>query len=339
MDDEADIYSVLELPRDSEVDAVDKAYFDLAFACAESTDPAAKARLSRATPIYTAWRATQPQAVSHGTDPATAKLFDGLFQQVFARGRTANRRGGDRALAIQIPYAEALAGCTRVVTVVRKSQCTRCGGTGGERGVLHVCAECRGTGMRPARPGEQPRPCGACNATGRFAASPCDSCESGLCEGHDTVTIAIPAGTANADVVRCTGKGDELFDAPPGDLLVTISVDMIGVLVPRGDDTVLETVVTLRHVWFGGSVEVATVDGTARVTVPRGVRDGDTTTLTGRGRVRATASPTSGDPYRDVPRGDQIIVFRIRRDRERVKLVVGGLVGAGLVVLGLALGL
>ncbi|MEO8703842.1 MAG: DnaJ C-terminal domain-containing protein [Kofleriaceae bacterium] len=329
-----DIYSELGIEPGSDVDTVDTAYFELVFALAEATDPEAKARLARATAIYNAWRPTQPQPVkSNVADPQTAAMFDNLFASFFSTvAAPASRRGNDRTATIEILHAETRTGCTRSVSVVRKAQCGRCGGTGGERGILHPCAECRGSGIHAGRA------CSACNGSGRFASSPCDSCESGLCEGHDTVVVAIPPGTATGDIVRVAGKGDELFGGQSGDLLVEVRVDVIGVLVHRGDDTVLETAVSLRHIWFGGSIEVATVDGSARVDVPRGVRDGDTATLPGRGNVRASGMPTAGDPYRDVPRGDHVIVFRIRRDHERVTLVVGGLVGAGLVALGIALG-
>jgi molecular chaperone DnaJ len=229
-------------------------------------------------------------------------------------------RGADRTLVLELPYADARDGCIRFVTIVHDARCRRCGGTGDERGVTYPCQGCAGKG------------CAACHHSGRFAESPCDSCDHGLIEDPETVRIVVPKGARTGDQVVCAGNGDAVRTGPPGDLHVTIKVDTIGVLVQRGDDVVLELEVTARQLLFGGVREVATLDGLVTIELPRGIRDGHTVTLAGRGYVRITGSErTVGDPYRELARGDQLVVFRVPPDvlRARARVLLGTVVTLG----------
>jgi len=239
-------------------------------------------------------------------------------------------RGPDLAVTLTLPYREAETGCTRYVPIVRLVKCGRCRGTGAERGITFPCQACAGTG------------CGACHGTGRFAEVTCDSCDDGLIEESETIQMMVPAGAKPGDHLRFAGKGDAHRNRPPGDLLVTIEVDMIGVLVQRGDDVVLELEATARQLLFGGTLAVATLDGLVTIELPRGLRDGHTITLAGRGHVRAAPPAHAvGDPYRDLARGDQLVVFRVPPDvlRARARVVLGTVVTLGLsaVVAALAL--
>ncbi len=245
-------------------------------------------------------------------------------------------RGRDRKLALQLAYAEARAGCTRYIGVILNARCPRCHGTGDERGITYACQACAGRGKLGTDS------CKACEGTGRFAESPCDSCEQGLVPQPETIQVTVPPGVHTGDHVLCPGKGDASRDGVPGDLHVTITVDTIGVLVQRGDDVVLELAVSARQLLFGGSIQVATLDGVVKLALPRGIRDGHTITLAGRGHIRPGASDhVSGDPYRDVARGDQLVVFRVPPDvlRARVNVVLGAAVTIGAAVIAAAVGL
>src|SRR6185369_14481590 len=114
---------------------------------------------------------------------------------------------------------------------------------------------------------------------------------------------------------------NELVDKPSGHLYVAIEIEgheaagttpEPGALRDRGQDIVVDAEVRARHLWFGGSLEVPTPDGSATVIVPRNVADGHEIRLAGRGKPRATRSPEPGigDPYRDVARGDLVVVLR-----------------------------
>ncbi len=249
-----------------------------------------------------------------------------VVQDLVATPGPPKPRGADRTLVLKLPYANARDGCTRYHAIIHAVPCTRCGGTGAEGGVRHQCRACAGRGS------EGERACRACGGTGQFAEAPCDSCDLGLVDEVETIQITVPRAAKSGDVLRHAGKGDAVRDGVAGDLLVTLEVDTIGVLVQRGDDVVLELLVTTRHLVLGGSIDVPTLDGVINVAVPRGVHDGHTVTLAGRGYVKIGGSEAlAGDPYRELARGDQLVVFRVPLEalRGRLKVVLGAAIAIG----------
>lgn len=166
--------------------------------------------------------------------------------------------------------------------------------------------------------------CGKCvtEARGFFiVASRCGACQNGYREAAESLTVTVPAGIASGQVLRLRGKGHDRPDAGAGDLYIAIQVDPAPALVRRGDHVTLEAVIGARHVLVGGPLEVAALDGRATVVVPRGVRDGDTVTIPGRGHPKAGA-----EPYRsEGARGDQIVTLRVPLALRslRLKVAVG----------------
>jgi len=246
--------------------------------------------------------------------------FDfGQLEQVFADlfgGQTGGpRRGADLQQALRISSLEARDGAAREVRVSRGVLCRACGGSGARDGLMRVCPGCRGTGAEQKAAGAFliQTVCPTCRGARKIAEAPCPGCDGGLERREEALRVTIPAGVRSGQVLRLAGKGDERAGAQPGDLYLALEVSDEGLLVPRGDDLVFEATVGARHVLFGGPLKVPTLDGETTVRVPRGVRDGDTLTLPGRGQTH-DASPYRGG---DKKRGDQIIVFRVPRNAAR----------------------
>jgi len=345
-----DVFRALGVPRDADEATVKRAYRALALRNHPDRNPgdaAARTRFDRVNRAYAEWNAAR----DGGSTPATAKTaeeifetFGDLFSDFFGKPTSGPKRGSDLRIPLRIPYADARDGCTRQISIAREICCTRCRGTGGDRGVMLACASCRGTGHQQTAQGVYliQETCRVCSGRGRFAESPCDSCEHGLSVVNEAIRVTIPPGLETGQYVQIAGKGNEVYGGEPGQLYVEVTIDTLGVLVRRGDDVVLETPVGARHILFGGTLEVITLDGPMKVTVPRGVRDGDTATLSGRGHVRASAAaPPGGDPYRDLARGDQLVIFRVPLDAARAKTryVLGWVLAAGAAALGAAIAL
>jgi molecular chaperone DnaJ len=251
--------------------------------------------------------------------------FEQLFGDLFG-GRPGQQRGADRRQPLLLTYPEARDGCTRTVDVLREVVCAACAGTGARDGGVKICARCRGE--RPVQttrgPLEGTHACPDCGGTGRYILDPCERCERGLRPSAEAMEVPVPAGIRTGDQLKLEGKGDELpGGGAPGDLYFAIEVDLLDALVPHGDDVVIETAVQGRHVLFGGRLEVRGLDGSVAVQVPRGVRDGDRVRLAGLGNVRTSAAAgagaPAGDPYREVARGDQIVVFRVPSEATRAR--------------------
>ncbi len=222
-------------------------------------------------------------------------------------------RGQDVKILLRISYAEASAGCWRLLAVERSIVCPNCRGTQARGGTTRRCPSCNATGKQQHMRGPMivQTPCDECEGRGRIPEMWCERCDRGIAEDIENMRISLPAGIATGYELVVTGKGKEVVGGEPGDLIFVIDVDMIDVLVTVGDDVVLETFVPARQRLFGGSLEVATLDGPTTIKVPARVRDRTVLTLPGRGHVRAAEAPRSGDPYRDVARGEQRIILRV----------------------------
>jgi DnaJ-class molecular chaperone len=84
-----------------------------------------------------------------------------------------------------------------------------------------------------------------------------------------TLDVTIPAGLRDGHVLRLKGQGRPGHgDAPAGDALVEISVAPHPFFRRDGNDVLLELPVTLGEAVRGASVEVPTVKGKVRLTIP-----------------------------------------------------------------------
>ena len=104
-----------------------------------------------------------------------------------------------------------------------------------------------------------------------------------LPEGR-TLDVRIPAGVRDGHVLRLKGQGmPGLGDGPPGDALVEIAVAPHPLFRREGDDIIVELPVTIQEAVLGTALEVPTIKGKVRVTVPPNSGTGTRLRLRGRG--------------------------------------------------------
>lgn len=109
--------------------------------------------------------------------------------------------------------------------------------------------------------------------------------------------VTIPAGAHDRQMLRLKGQGMAGFGGgPPGDAYVELHVEPHAVFRRKDDNIHLDVPVTLREAVLGGRIEVPTIDGPARVTVPPGSNTGTTLRLRGKG-VRAAKSGERGHQF------------------------------------------
>ena len=313
IDDE--IERVLGVPRDADAQTVKDAYRRLAREChpdLHPNDPEAERRFNELNRVYAAWDTRTnsepaPNDARANIDPADIEGIFRQFSDLF--GGTLGRRGADRRQKLVVSHAEAQAGAWREVVVSRGMLCATCGGTGAQQGAQRPCGACeKGSTKKQMGMFLISTPCPECRGHGQIPLVPCRACDRGTLAATEKLRVKIPRGAARGQSLRVSGKGDELLGAPAGDLLLELDVLQKGAMTRRGDDVVVEALVKRWHLLFGGELNVPTLTGSTVVTVPRGVLDGATLTLTGIGYPRT--APTSG-PYRgEAERGDQIVTFR-----------------------------
>ncbi len=113
--------------------------------------------------------------------------------------------------------------------------------------------------------------------------------------------VSIPAGIRDGETLRLRGKGGPgLGDGPPGDALVEVAVRPHPLFTRDGDDIVVEVPIAIDEAVLGAKIEVPTIAGSVRLTVPAGSSSGDVLRLRGRG-----VKPKSRPP------GNQRVVLKV----------------------------
>ncbi len=99
-----------------------------------------------------------------------------------------------------------------------------------------------------------------------------------------TLDVRIPAGVRDGHVLRLKGQGmPGIGEGPPGDALVEVTIAPDKRFRRDGDDIIVELPVTIREAVLGAALEVPTIKGTVRLTIPPGSGTGTRLRLRGRG--------------------------------------------------------
>ena len=102
-----------------------------------------------------------------------------------------------------------------------------------------------------------------------------------------SVSLTIPAGVEEGQVLRLKGKGAPApGEGPPGDLLVYIAIRPHRFFQREGDDIRLELPVTLKEAVLGARIRAPTPSGVVMLTVPKGASSGMVLRLKGKGVAR-----------------------------------------------------
>lgn len=103
-----------------------------------------------------------------------------------------------------------------------------------------------------------------------------------------SLEVKIPRGTGDGQTIRLRGKGHPGFGGgPAGDALVTLSVRPHPVFRREGNDILVTLPISIDEAILGGKVEVPTIEGPVKLTIPKGATSGQILRLRGRGVVPA----------------------------------------------------
>ena len=243
-----------------------------------------------------------------GADGFDVDLGD-IFSSFFGGGRTSSRRsngpqrGNDLRVSINITFREAAFGVKKQIKVNRKEQCSTCNGTGAKPGTSpETCKACNGTGqVRTVRNTilgsmQSVRPCDNCAGTGKVISNPCQTCKgTGFEKKTRTVTINIPQGIDNGNVIKVTGEGEPgLRGGPSGDLYITINVSQDSVFSRKGDNLFENVHISFAKATLGGTIFVPTLEGQEEYEIPAGTQSGTIFTLRNKG-IKNLNSRNSGN--------------------------------------------
>ena len=236
-------------------------------------------------------------------------IFGSFFGGGFGGGRRTNpnapQRGESIRMSIAISFEEAAFGCEKEVTVERYETCDTCHGSGCAPGTSpEVCPDCHGTGtvqvrrQTPMGVFATSSPCPKCGGKGRIIHQPCKDCRgSGMVRKKKTIQASIPAGIDNGQTISIRGQGNAGKNGgPAGDLLITITVRPHELFRREGTSVLCEAPITFTQAVLGAELEIPTIDGKVKYTLPEGTQSGTTFRLKGKG-IPSINGRGRGDQY------------------------------------------
>ena len=206
--------------------------------------------------------------------------------------RSGPRKGENIRVSVSISFEEAAFGCKKDVSVSRVEVCPSCKGDGCAEGTTpEICPDCRGTGSvrtqqrTPFGIVQSTGPCPKCGGTGKIIHQPCPTCRGkGSVRKNQKISVTIPAGIDDGQTVSLRGQGSAgAMGGPAGDLLVTVSVVPSGVFQRDGSSVLLAVPVSFAQAALGSEIEVPTLDGKVKLTIPEGTQPGAVFRLKGKG--------------------------------------------------------
>ena len=338
MADKRDYYEVLGVKKDATADEIKKAFRKLTKENHPDLHPGDKAceeRFKEANEAYEVLSdeekrrkydqyghaAFDPNAGFSGGGFGDFSGFGGfgdIFSDIFGGfgGSTrsnpnAPRRGENVRATANISFEEAAFGCKKQVTIGKVETCPDCKGTGCAPGTTpEVCPDCKGTGQvtvnqrTPFGVMQSSSPCSKCRGSGKIIHQPCKTCRGmGSIRRQHKVDVNVPAGIDDGQTISKPGGGNAgVNGGPAGDLLVTVIVHPHPRFERDGTSVLLEQEISYAQATLGAEVEVPTLDGKVKLTIPEGTQPGAVFRMRGK-----------GIPYlRGGGRGDQFVTVNIK---------------------------
>lgn len=321
-----DYYDVLGVSRNASEDEINKAYRRLAKKYHPDLNhaPGAEEKYKEVNEAYEVLHDKQKRAQYDQFGQAGANMggqgfngaqfngqdfggfsdFGDIFNQFFgggsARSRrvdpTAPHRGADLDQTITIDFMDAVKGRKLHLAYNRYETCQTCHGLGTAKGTHPlVCDKCGGTGYvmqtnrsNPYTIFEQQVVCDKCQGKGVIIEHPCPTCQGrGVQNKKVALDATIPAGVDNGTQVTFSGQGDAGKNGGPyGNLYLEIRVRPSKLFKRNGTTIFTEVKIDFAQAVLGDEIEIDTVDGKQKLSIPAGTQPNAKFTLRGKGVPR-----------------------------------------------------
>ena len=327
-----DYYELLGVPRSASNADLKKAYRGLAMKYHPDRNPddkEAEEKFKQATEAYEILGDPEKRRIydtyGHEGLKSTGYRGPGSFEDIFSHfgdifgdifGLGGRRSGGarrhgpvqgaDLRYDLTISFMEAVHGVSREIEVEKGDTCWTCEGTGLRPGHQpRTCTACQGRGQIVRSQGffQVSSTCPHCRGEGEIIADPCQDCDgTGLVSSRKKVALKIPAGVDTGARMRLRGEGEGgRRGGPPGDLYVIIHVEAHEFFEREGDNIYCQLPLPIVKAALGYKLEVPTIHGSKKMTIPKGTQTGQVFTLKNEGVAN----------LRGKGRGDMIIEIKV----------------------------
>jgi len=191
-------------------------------------------------------------------------------------GRRRARRGGDVQAEVTLTLEEVLKGVEKSVTFTRHETCSTCKGEGAKPGTKKIiCPACSGQGQVYNSLGgfiRMAQTCSSCGGEGRIIAHPCPACSGqGLVRTRKNLTVKIPAGIKEDAYLRIRQEGHKAGGGS-GDLYVIVHIRKHPLFRREANNLIHEKTISLTTAVLGADIEVPTLDGKVKMSIPAGTQ-------------------------------------------------------------------
>jgi molecular chaperone DnaJ len=229
-------------------------------------------------------------------------IFGDVFGDIFGAGRQQRsnvQRGSDLRYNLELTLEEAVAGTETKVRIPVLVSCGECNGSGAKKGSSPIiCSTCHGHGQVRMQQGffSVQQTCPTCRGTGKQIKDPCGKCHGqGRVQETKTLSAKIPAGVDTGDRIRLAGEGEAgERGAPTGDLYIEIRVKEHDIFVRDGANLYCEVPISFVTACLGDIIQVPTLDGEVKLTIPAETQTGKSFRLRGKG-VKPVRGGAVGD--------------------------------------------
>jgi molecular chaperone DnaJ len=327
-----DYYDVLGVQKGADDAALKRAFRKLArqYHPDVNADPGAEAAFKEVGEAYEVLSDPQKRQLydqyGHaGVDGAGADFGNfgnfGSFADIFEQfgnifgstqgGRRGPQRGADLRYDLTISFEEAVFGTEKVLEIPRWEACARCAGSGAEpNSEMKKCPQCNGTGeLRKVQQSffgqfVNVAPCPKCRGEGKIISSPCKECKGeGRTHAVKRITVKVPPGVDNEQQIRLTGEGESgPRGGVAGNLYVVLTVRPHPQFKRDGADLHYELPLSFPQAALGDQVDVPTIEGSEKLTIPAATQTGKVFRLRDRGVPR----------LRSMGRGDLYVTVTVR---------------------------
>ncbi len=213
--------------------------------------------------------------------------------------RNAPQRGEDIYARVTLSFEEAVRGCKKDVSFGRVQRCEDCGGSGAKKGTsAETCKKCGGSGQMRVQQRtafgvmQTMRTCDECRGSGKIIKEPCTNCRgTGYVKISKTISVSIPAGIDHGQNISIGGMGNEGRNGgPAGDLIISVAVKPHAVFERDGSDIYCEVPINYWEAVLGDEIDIPTLEGKEKFSIPEGTQTGTTFTLRGKGITRVNSS-------------------------------------------------
>ena len=235
-------------------------------------------------------------------------IFGSFFGGGFGGGsarRNGPQKGESLRASVTISFEEAAFGCEKELNLTRTEECEECHGSGCAAGTTaETCPDCRGTGtvrVQQRMGGmafSSTAACSKCRGTGKLIKQPCKKCGgAGSVRTQRRITVTIPAGIDDGQAVSLRGQGNAGKNGgPAGDLIVGVRIKPHEKFQREGTTVLYEQAISFYQAAMGAELEIPTIDGKVKYTLPAGTQTGTTFRLRGKG-IPELRGRGRGDQY------------------------------------------